>query len=67
VNHYRDSVEIGHPAASRLEVSARRNSPPHLHLSSMGHAHVWKIRDGKVVSFQQYVDTAQLQDVECAR
>jgi ketosteroid isomerase-like protein len=33
----------------------------------MGHAHVWKIRDGKVVSFQQYVDTAQLQDVEGAR
>jgi uncharacterized protein len=25
--------------------------------------HVWKIRDGKVASFQQYVDTAQLQDV----
>jgi uncharacterized protein len=29
--------------------------------------HVWKIRDGKVTSFQQYVDTAQLQDVEGAR
>ena len=26
--------------------------------------HVWKLRDGKVISFQQYVDTAQLQDVE---
>jgi hypothetical protein len=26
--------------------------------------HVWKIRDGKVASFQQYVDTAQLQGVE---
>jgi ketosteroid isomerase-like protein len=26
-------------------------------------AHVWKIRDGKLTSFQQYVDTAQLQDV----
>lgn len=25
--------------------------------------HVWKIRDGKVASFQQYVDTAHLQDV----
>jgi uncharacterized protein len=25
--------------------------------------HVWKIRDGKVASFQQYVDTAQLQEV----
>jgi uncharacterized protein len=25
--------------------------------------HVWKIRDGKVTSFQQYVDTAHLQDV----
>jgi ketosteroid isomerase-like protein len=23
--------------------------------------HVWKLRDGKVLSFQQYVDTAQLQ------
>jgi ketosteroid isomerase-like protein len=29
--------------------------------------HVWKIRDGKVASFQQYVDTAQLQDVEGTR
>jgi ketosteroid isomerase-like protein len=29
--------------------------------------HVWKIRDGKITSFQQYVDTAQLQDVEGAR
>jgi uncharacterized protein len=29
--------------------------------------HVWKIRDGKVTSFQQYVDTAQLQDVRGAR
>jgi uncharacterized protein len=29
--------------------------------------HVWKIRDGQVTSFQQYVDTAQLQDVEGAR
>jgi ketosteroid isomerase-like protein len=29
--------------------------------------HVWKIRDGKVASFQQYVDTAQLQDVAGAR
>jgi uncharacterized protein len=25
--------------------------------------HVWKIRDGKVTSFQQFVDTAQMQDV----
>jgi len=25
--------------------------------------HVWKIHDGKITSFQQYVDTAQLQDV----
>lgn len=25
--------------------------------------HVWKLRGGKVVSFQQYVDTAQLQAV----
>ena len=29
--------------------------------------HVWRLRDGKVVSFQQYVDTAQLQDVMGAR
>ena len=29
--------------------------------------HVWKIRDDKVVSFQQYVDTGQWQDVEGAR
>jgi uncharacterized protein len=29
--------------------------------------HVWKIRNGKVVSFQQYVDTAQLRDVMGAR
>ena len=25
--------------------------------------HVWKFRDGKATSFQQYVDTAQLQEV----
>ena len=25
--------------------------------------HVWKIRDGKVAGFQQFVDTAQLQSV----
>ena len=25
--------------------------------------HVWKIRDGKVTSFQQFVDTSQMQDV----
>ena len=25
--------------------------------------HVFKLRDGKVTSFQQYVDTARLQDV----
>jgi hypothetical protein len=24
--------------------------------------HVWKLSEGKVTSFQQYVDTAQLQD-----
>jgi ketosteroid isomerase-like protein len=29
--------------------------------------HVWKIRDGKVISFQQFVDTGQLQDVQDAR
>jgi len=29
--------------------------------------HVWRLRGGKVVSFQQYVDTAQLQDVTGAR
>jgi ketosteroid isomerase-like protein len=29
--------------------------------------HVWKLRDGKVTSFQGYVDTAQLQDVMGAR
>ena len=29
--------------------------------------HVWRIRDGKIGSFQQYVDTAQLQDVMKAR
>jgi uncharacterized protein len=29
--------------------------------------HVWKVRDGKVTSFQQYTDTAQLQEVEGAR
>lgn len=29
--------------------------------------HVWSLRDGKVTSFQQYVDTAQLQDVMGAR
>ncbi len=29
--------------------------------------HIWKIRDGKVTSFQQYADTAQLQDVQGAR
>jgi ketosteroid isomerase-like protein len=29
--------------------------------------HIWKLGDGKVTSFQQYVDTAQLQDVEGAR
>jgi ketosteroid isomerase-like protein len=25
--------------------------------------HVWKLRDGKITSFQQYLDTAQVQDV----
>lgn len=25
--------------------------------------HVWRVRDGKLTSFQQYVDTAQMQDV----
>lgn len=29
--------------------------------------HIWRLRDGKVLSFQQYVDTAQLQDVMGAR
>ena len=29
--------------------------------------HIFKIRDGKLVSFQQFVDTAQLQDVMGAR
>jgi ketosteroid isomerase-like protein len=29
--------------------------------------HIWKIRDGKIASFQQYVNTGQLQDVEGAR
>jgi ketosteroid isomerase-like protein len=29
--------------------------------------HVWKIRDDKVVSFQQYVDTGQWQDAMAAR
>jgi ketosteroid isomerase-like protein len=29
--------------------------------------HVWKVRDGKLASFQQFVDTAQLQDVAGAR
>ena len=28
--------------------------------------HIWKISDGKVTSFQQYVNTAQLLDVEDA-
>ena len=30
-------------------------------------AHVWDFEDGKVVRFQQYADTAQLQDVLDAR
>ena len=29
--------------------------------------HVWKLSDGRITSFQQYVDTAQLQDVMGAR
>jgi uncharacterized protein len=29
--------------------------------------HVWTIRDGKITSFQQYVDTAQMRDVMGAR
>jgi ketosteroid isomerase-like protein len=29
--------------------------------------HVWRLRNSKVVSFRQYVDTAQLQDVMGAR
>jgi uncharacterized protein len=29
--------------------------------------HIWKLRDGKVTSFQQFVDTAHLQDVEGVR
>jgi ketosteroid isomerase-like protein len=29
--------------------------------------HIRKLRDGKITSFQQYVDTAQLQEVAAAR
>jgi ketosteroid isomerase-like protein len=29
--------------------------------------HVWKLHDGKITSFQQYVDTGQWQDVVDAR
>ena len=29
--------------------------------------HVWKLREGKVTSFQQYLDTARMQDVMGAR
>jgi len=29
--------------------------------------HVWDIKDGKLTRFQQYVDTAKLQDVMKAR
>jgi ketosteroid isomerase-like protein len=29
--------------------------------------HVWDVKDGKATRFQQYVDTAQLQDVMAAR
>jgi ketosteroid isomerase-like protein len=29
--------------------------------------HVWKLRDGKATSFQEYVDTAQLRDVMGSR
>jgi ketosteroid isomerase-like protein len=29
--------------------------------------HIWTIKDGKLAKFQQYVDTAQLQDVMGAR
>jgi ketosteroid isomerase-like protein len=29
--------------------------------------HVWDVKDGKVIRFQQYVDTAKLQDVMGAR
>jgi len=29
--------------------------------------HVWKVRNGKLASFQQFVDTAQLRDVMGAR
>lgn len=29
--------------------------------------HVWTLRDGKITKFQQYVDTAKLQDVMGAR
>lgn len=29
--------------------------------------HVWRVRDGKVTSFQQFTDTAQLQDAMGAR
>jgi hypothetical protein len=28
---------------------------------------VWEMRDGKIMNFQQYTDTAQWQDVEGAR
>jgi len=29
--------------------------------------HVWDVQDGKLTRFQQYVDTAKLQDVMGAR
>jgi len=58
-----------HDAGDTIVVEARYSGtykPTRKKLDAQA-CHVWKVRDGKVASFQQYVDTAHLQDVMKAR
>jgi ketosteroid isomerase-like protein len=54
-----------HDAGDTVVVETRytgtyKATSKHVHAQA---CHVWKLRDDKATSFQQYVDTAQLQDV----
>ena len=58
-----------HDAGSTVVVEARYTGTHKLsrkHLDAQV-CHVWRIRNGKLASFQQFVDTAQLRDVMLAR
>jgi ketosteroid isomerase-like protein len=58
-----------HNAGSSVIVEARYSGTYKANGRNMGAqvCHVWDVEDGKVTRFQQYVDTAKLQDVMGAR